>query len=121
MVVPAEAETGLIVGLTQTGKRCRQLLPFPLVLAAVSLGNGWAEQRLDAEDSGDVDRLGGVLEQVEADMGGGNRQAVRLDHPGQARRIAKQAGVRLDLRITQRRQLLEDGLERREIAGAVKL
>src|SRR6185437_4601797 len=64
---------------------------------------------------------GGVLEQVEADMGGGNRQAVRLDHPGQTRRIAKQAGVRLDLRITQRRQLLEDGLERREIAGAIKL
>ena len=106
---------------TRTGERGCELLPFRLVLAPIGLRNRRAEQRLDAEDAGDVDGLGGLLQQIEADMGGRHGEAVRLYHGGKMRCVAEEAGIGLDLGVAEPRQLFEDRLERRKVTRAVKL
>src|SRR6185312_8729417 len=91
------------------------------VLAARLFRNGRAEDGLDANSAGNVDRLGGVFQHVETDVGGRSGEAARLDHRGKAGRVAELTAKRLDLRIAKGCQLLQRRLQEWKIAGAIKL
>ena len=103
------------------GQALGKFLPIATAGAEGFGGRRRAINGLNADSVGDLERRVGVLKLAKAHMGGRHGQACILQALGKGRRVLELAAPALDLGIAQAGQGLEGVVERRLVAGAVKL